>query len=309
MPRTANAHLPIIGIVPSQEPAESFLQVRSAYIDAITTCGGAPIILPITNDKRVYETLFPLMDGFILTGGQDVSPERYHEHATTDKLSETTPLREEVECLILSYAYKYDVPTLGICRGMQMMNVFFGGTLYQDLGDQFGGREAAHPDCPTKHWQSEAFSNATHFVNIIRDSKLGELLQTDQLATNSMHHQGVNEIAPLLRPAAYGPDGLVEAIEMPSRTYIMGVQWHPEYFAAKSMKCIFTALITEAARARRSGRITMDPLRFIRDDGSNRWRVCRFAPPIEERPVIEPEEEEKLKEKRGPKGKSGSEHA
>lgn len=281
MPLNPNVHLPIIGIVPSQEPTENRLTVRSTYVDAIVACGGAPMVLPITNDKHVYETLFPLLDGFVLTGGQDVSPKRYHEQVTSDKLSETTPQREEVECLILSYAYKYDVPTLGICRGMQMMNVFFGGTLYQDLADQFGGRDHEHPDAPTKHWQDVDYANPTHFVKILRDSKLGELLQTDELATNSMHHQGVNEIAPLMRPAAYGPDGLVEAIEMPSRTYIMGVQWHPEYFAAKSCKCIFTALVTEAAKARRSGRITRDPLRFIRDDGSNLWRVCRFAPAVQ----------------------------
>ena len=119
-------------------------------------------------------------------------------------------------------------------------------------------------------------SNPSHFVRLIRDSKLGEMLDMERLATNSMHHQGVKELSPLLKPAAYGPDGLVEAVEMPNRTFMMGVQWHPEYFARKNMKCIFTALVNEAAAARRSGRVTMDPLRLVRDDGSNRWNVCRY---------------------------------
>ena len=274
--RIANPHLPIIGIVPSAELEENRLVLRNPYIDAITSCGGAPVILPLTADKRVYESLFPLMDGFLLTGGADISPERYYSTEHNPKNDTPTPLREELECLILSYAYKFDVPTLGICRGMQMMNVFFGGTLYQDLYDQFPLHDDDEPEQPIQHWQQDDWSNPSHFVRLIRDSKLGEMLDMERVATNSMHHQGVKELSPLLKPAAYGPDGLVEAVEMPNRTFMMGVQWHPEYFARKNMKCIFTALVNEAAAARRSGRVTMDPLRLVRDDGSNRWNVCRY---------------------------------
>lgn len=269
------ATLPIIGIVPTLEPSEDRVQLRNPYVEAITACGGAPVVLPLTHDKRVYETLFPLMDGFLLTGGQDISPERYYSHEESPKLSETTPLREEVECLILSYAYKFDVPALGICRGMQMMNVFFGGTLYLDLYDQFPCGDD-DPEVPIQHWQQEAYDSPTHFVQVIRDSKLGEMLGDDRLATNSMHHQGIKEVSPFLKPVAYGPDGLVEALEVPSRTFMMGVQWHPEYFASKSMKCMFTRFVMEAALARRSGRVTRDPLHFVKD-GGNRWSVCRYA--------------------------------
>ena len=104
----------------------------------------APLVLPISSDLSVYESIFPLLNGFILTGGQDIDPARYGGPSTYEKLSDLTPQREEVECLILSYAYRYDIPTLGICRGMQVMNVFFGGTLYLDLADQFQGGDAAH---------------------------------------------------------------------------------------------------------------------------------------------------------------------
>lgn len=270
------AHLPIIGIVPTSLPDVNKIELRGAYADAIIAAGGSPLVLPLVADKRVYETLFPIMDGFLLTGGADISPERYYSNEHHFKSDVPTPLREEVECLILSYAYKFDVPTLGICRGMQMMNVFFGGTLYQDLYDQFPIHDDDEPELPIQHWQQDDWSNPSHFVHIIRESKLGEMLNSDRLATNSMHHQGVKELSPMLKPAAYGPDGLVEAVEMPDRTFMMGVQWHPEYFARKSMKCIFSTLVNEAAAARRSGRVTMDPLHLVRDDGSNRWNVCRY---------------------------------
>ena len=274
--RAEKAHLPIIGIVPSALPDQNKVELRNPYVEAIASAGGAPLILPLVANKAVYETLFPMVDGFLLTGGADISPERYYSHEHSPKSDDPTILREEIECLILSYAYKFDVPTLGICRGMQMMNVFFGGTLYQDLLDQFplhGDDDAEHP---IQHWQDDDWSNPSHFVQIIRDSKLGEMLDSDRLATNSMHHQGVRELSPMLRPAAYGPDGLVEAVELPTRTFMMGVQWHPEYFARKSMKCLFSSLINEAAAARRSGRVTLDPLHLVRDDGSNRWTVCRY---------------------------------
>ena len=275
-PVADKAHLPIIGIVPTSLPDVNKIELRGAYADAVIAAGGSPLVLPLVADKRVYETLFPIMDGFLLTGGADISPERYYSNEHHSKSDVPTPLREEVECLILSYAYKFDVPTLGICRGMQMMNVFFGGTLYQDLYDQFPIHDDDEPELPIQHWQQDDWSNPSHFVHIIRESKLGEMLNSDRLATNSMHHQGVKELSPMLRPTAYGPDGLVEAVEMPDRTLMMGVQWHPEYFARKSMKCIFSTLVNEAAAARRSGRVTMDPLHLVRDDGSNRWNVCRY---------------------------------
>ncbi len=245
---------PIVGIVPALLPDEASFQVRQNYCDAIIAAGGTPLILPLTLDMSVYEELFPSIDGFLLTGGTDIDPHRYGEEGTSDKLGEFTPSREEVECLILSYAYQFDVPVLGICRGMQMINVFFGGTLYLDLADQFCPKE----NCPLggiAHWQKEDYSKPTHFVDIVRASKLADILQTDQVATNSMHHQGVRKLGPLLDAAAYGPDGLIEAIEVRDRSFIIGVQWHPEFFAGeKHMGCIFTSLIQEAKRCSRRAR-------------------------------------------------------
>lgn len=283
---------PIIGIVPTQVPDEDIVRVNDHYTKAVIASGAAPLVLPIASDLSVYESIFPLLNGFILTGGQDIDPACYGGPSTYEKLSELTPQREEVECLVLSYAYRYDIPTLGICRGMQVMNVFFGGTLYLDLADQFQGRDAAHLQqgscgaissngiCPAVgHWQKDHYEQPTHFVKIVRASKLGSILADDELATNSMHHQGIRDVAPLLDPVAYGPDGLVEAIEVRDRTFMMGVQWHPEYFAGeRSMGCIFKTLSMEALKARsREERLREEGLHIERQDAGGRWPSIHFA--------------------------------
>lgn len=283
---------PVIGIVPTQVPDEDIVRVNDHYTKAVIASGAAPLVLPIASDLSVYESIFPLLNGFILTGGQDIDPTRYGGPSTYDKLSELTPQREEVECLVLSYAYRYDIPTLGICRGMQVMNVFFGGTLYLDLADQFQGKDAAHLQqgscgaissngiCPAVgHWQKDHYEQPTHFVKIVRASKLGSILADDELATNSMHHQGIRDVAPLLDPVAYGPDGLVEAIEVRDRTFMMGVQWHPEYFAGeRSMGCIFKTLSMEAMKARsREERLREEGLHIERQDAGGRWPSIHFA--------------------------------
>ena len=235
------APAPVIGVVPTQYPSEKSVVMANRYIQALTAAGAAPLVLPLVEDVHVYETLFPHIDGFLLTGGNDIDPERYGSLEKSEKLGELTPEREDLEFLILSYAYQFDVPVLGICRGMQMINVFFGGTLYLDLADQFTSLQ---------HWQTCDYSETSHFVRIVHESKLGRILETDRLATNSIHHQGVRTVAPMLDPVAYGPDGLVEAVEVRDRSFIMGVQWHPEFFAgARKMGCLFASLAQEAIRS------------------------------------------------------------
>ena len=181
----------------------------------------------------------------------------------------------------------------GICRGMQMINVFFGGTLYLDLEEQFDGM-CAVDDVPVpaegvqtksgvrvNHWQTKEYRHPTHTVSIMRSSKLGEILGCDSAAVNSMHHQGVRALPPNLAAAAYGPDGLVEGVEAKDCRFLMGVQWHPEYFAEDGghMAPLFRALIDEARQMRcREGRCH-DCLRIDREecDPNAVWPAVKFA--------------------------------
>lgn len=133
----AKEHVPLIGIVPTYVPEEELFRLKSNYCQAIEKWGGMPLILPMTDDPRIYEYLLPQIDGFFFTGGHDISPECYGEARHSDKLSPLTPNRDRMEDRILNYAYDFDIPVLGVCRGMQMINVHFGGTLYQDLSDEY----------------------------------------------------------------------------------------------------------------------------------------------------------------------------
>lgn len=286
----ARATRPVIGIVPTYDPDEKTLRMRDRYASAIVEAGGAPLIVPFTSDVGVYEALFPRIDGFVLSGGHDIDPVRYGGDVTYGKLSALTPEREEVEYLILSYAYQFDMPLLGICRGMQMLNVFFGGTLYLDLAEQFSGAVAADgvsasgapavsaPKDSVCHWQQVDYARPTHAVRIERATKLGSILRCDAACVNSMHHQGVRTVPPELAVSAHAPDGLVEGIEARDRSFMVGVQWHPEFFAGTgAMAPLFSALVEAASAIRcREGRCD-SCLHIRREAGAGCWPTVRFA--------------------------------
>lgn len=250
--------LPMIGIVPTQMPEEHIFRVNDYYINSIVLSGGVPLIFPLSQDHRVYERLLPIVDGFVLTGGQDVDPERYGispDSAAYEKLGEITPLRDDVEGLILDFAHEFDVPTLGICRGMQTMNVHYGGSLFVDLPEQYDGVDSLTSK-PILHWQTEEPTEVSHYIDVKRGSRLHDILAADSSAANSFHHQGIREVAANFVSVAYASDGLIEAIEALDKTFMLGVQWHPEFFLGeKHMGSLFTALVEEAACARESGRL------------------------------------------------------
>lgn len=260
---SAEARRPIIGIVPGLVPSDTDLRVAEQYEDAIDLAGGAPLVLPLLHDAAAYRSIFPMLDGFVLSGGNDVDPSQYRKDGNLEKVGELTPLRDSVERLILAYAYANDIPVLGICRGFQMINVFFGGTLYLDLADRqlIPGRLPGDTGVAIEHQQTDPYDHPVHEVEIARETQLERLLGTKRLQVNSMHHQGIERLAPVLRTAAVSPDGLVEAVEMPSRSFMLGTQWHPEYFPMPDqMGGIFAGLVDEARRAHSDPRRAGAPL-------------------------------------------------
>lgn len=269
---------PVIGIVPTQNIEEGRNSISERYANAVVAAGGAPLLLPITSDLGVFETLFPLIDGFILSGGQDIDPVRYGNEPVSDKLSEFTPVREELEYLILSYAHQYDIPLLGVCRGCQMINVFFGGALYQDLHDQFVGGDHAFKNVTLEHWQQSSYDLPTHEVSIQKDSSLWSILGVERTQVNSMHHQGIKEVGSRLKVMAYGSDGLVEAVECRDRTMIMGVQWHPEFLTETNpiMIKLFEALTIKSLQADSSSKLAKLSISQKRWKGFA-WPVTNFA--------------------------------
>lgn len=255
---SANPITPIIGVVPGLVSDQEIVRLRDNYCQAIIAAGGAPIVLPITDDLAVYEKLLPLPDAFLLTGGSDIDPRRYADrievyepksYAEDDARSSVTqpsPRRDDMEELVLNYAYKYDMPVLGICRGAQMINVHFGGTLYQDLSDQMENPEDDE-SLVISHWQGVSFDKATHAITIKPFSQLWDILNATAMNVNSMHHQGMRDLAPNMEAVAFAADGLVEAIEATDRKFMIGVQWHPEFFQkSKRSERLFKAFIQYA---------------------------------------------------------------
>ncbi len=218
---------PIIGITPS--PSEDQFShglfyryaLSSNYTEAVEAAGGIPVIIPPQHGN--VDQILAMVDGLLLSGGGDLNPRRYGDtdvHETTYGIHE---LRDELEIELTQGAIERDLPVLCICRGIQVLNVALNGTLYQDIADQYSD-EIQH----RQHEKGIAPSEPSHEVRAIRDSLLGDVYEADSIQTNSFHHQGLKDVSPELRAIGTAPDGIVESVERPASTWILGVQWHPE---------------------------------------------------------------------------------
>jgi putative glutamine amidotransferase len=213
---------PIIGITPQYDIERDRVWIGPGYMNAVRAAGGVPILLPLHVKKEDLTVAANMCDGFLFTGGPDISPFRFGEE-TIQQCGIVLPERDQMEEDLFSIAMESDKPILGICRGIQVLNVFLGGTLYQDITSQFDS------SIPLAHYQKSGNTVLSHNVIVEKDTLLSEILDKEYMPVNSFHHQAIKDLAPSLEIAAVSPDSLIEAVYDPDKTFFLGVQWHPEH--------------------------------------------------------------------------------
>ncbi len=213
---------------------------RNAW--AIADAGGLPVYIPTGLAEDVLRDLYERVDAVLLPGGPDVDPVYYGEerHPETKIIDDA---RDSLELTLARWTYADDRPLFGICRGHQVMNVAFGGTLVQDIPSEV--------KTDLRHDTPDGLPRTTieHSVELAPDSRLASILGTTKVGVNSLHHQAVERPAPGVLITGYSPDGVVEALEAPDKQFVLSVQWHPEdlYTGDDSMKRLFESFV-EAAR-------------------------------------------------------------
>jgi putative glutamine amidotransferase len=233
---------PRIGLTLDHDDADGRYELKRRYVDAVLAAGGLPILLP--HDRAVAGAYLALLDGLVVTGGAfDVPPELYGE-ARRPECGRTKPERTAFERDLLEAALAARMPVLGVCGGMQLVNVVRGGTLFQDLVADAGIR--GHEQPPPK-------DAPVHEVDVSPGSALAALVGAGGLRVNSTHHQAVREPGAGVLVTARAPDGVVEAIELPDQPFALGVQWHPEAVLAHDPRhgAVYRGLVDAARDFRR----------------------------------------------------------
>lgn len=233
----------VIGITTYGRNEQNRYSLPADYVDAVRRAGGSPILLP-PGDSRFDEWL-DVVDGVILAGGGDIDPDHYggERHETIYSIDSE---RDASELELARRIVDSHLPTLGICRGVQIVNVALGGTLHEHVPEVFGDAVAHRlpPREPT-----------SHAIDVLPGSGLARILGEVRFDSPSWHHQAVDRVAAALHVAARAPDGVIEALEMPDHPWLYAVQWHPELAPATDgvQQRIFSALV-DAASGRRNGR-------------------------------------------------------
>lgn len=218
-------------------PDQDWQLIAQDYLNAIWKAGAVPVLLPIDeNTDRALEML-EMVDGLLISGGNDVSPKMYG--STENKCGTLDLNRDAMEKCLLEKALEKDMPVLGICRGVQLMNAALGGTLHQDLPSE------GYPNHTIVDFKR---NQATHTVDVKENTLLAKILGSGELGVNSFHHQAADQLADGLEAAAVSKEGIVESVYMPGKKFVLAVQWHPEMmYDSEVHKKIFDAFI-EACR-------------------------------------------------------------
>ena len=217
--------------------------VNQSYVRAITNNGGEAVCV-IRPDAEQMLGLLPFMRGIFIVGGHDIDPEYYGEKSNAH-LQNIDRERDQVELTLVHLAVKNHIPFLGICRGMQIMNVAMGGSLYQDIRSEMPGA-IEHRYNKDAGGKDLSRSFLAHDVSIKSGTLLYKLIECDKIAVNSLHHQGVKTPGKGLISSAFAPDGLIEAVELPEHPFALGVEWHPEELPDEASQKIFSAFIRAA---------------------------------------------------------------
>lgn len=222
---------PIIGITPNYSYDGKKFMIHEDYVAAIKNAGGYPVLI------FPQQGLPAFVDGIVLTGGADIDPMLFGEEPLRES-GEICPLRDDFELPLCDLALKANLPLLGICRGMQVMNIAAGGGIYQDI--------VVQTDTSLKHDQQAPRSYATHSIRTERNTLLSSLWEKEKITVNSLHHQAVSVLGKGFLVAASSPDGITEAIEHRDNAFVLGVQWHPESMTTEEQRQLFGAFMEAA---------------------------------------------------------------
>lgn len=228
---------PLIGISLGYNSKKN--SVNTVYVESVLMNGGVPYLIPVTDDVEVLRQIVTQLDGLVMTGGEDIAPNYYGEQ-NHQQLGTVNDKRDAYDITLIKLAIEHNIPILGICRGLQLINVAMGGTLYQDLPSQHSQR--------INHRQDSGMTMA-HEVVVVPNTQTSRILNVDTIQVNSLHHQAIKALAPGLKITGRSVDGVIEMIEAYPTRQIMAVQFHPEYFTAEGdtlMGQFFKFLINKA---------------------------------------------------------------
>ena len=234
---------PVIGLIPLFDDEKDSYWMLPGYMQVLEKCMALPIMLPLTTDKAELDQVYELCDGILFTGGHDVSPSVYG----ADKKStcgQPCPTRDQMESYLLEKCIADNKPLFGICRGIQFINAYLGGTLYQDLPTE---RESQ-----IEHHMSPPYNRTAHKVEILEGTVLSDILGAGVHEVNSYHHQAVKKLSPKVEKLAVSEDGLIEAIAVKNHRFAIGVQWHPEFSYLNNEESVklITAFVSECQKGR-----------------------------------------------------------
>ncbi len=235
---TKGLRKPVIGITCDWDKDKDRVFLAEPYLIKIMEAGGLPLIVPHL-DKNLWPLLIKQFDGFLLSGGGDVGSFLFNEEPLPGQ-GEVFPPRDLMELFIVKQALAQNIPLLGICRGIQVINVASGGTIYQDIYNQRKEN--------LQHSQGAPRNYPSHSVKILKNTLLNKIIKEQTLKVNSFHHQAVRDLSSSLAVSAVAPDGIIEAIESVNSSFALGVQWHPESMDDPSSALIFKVFVERARR-------------------------------------------------------------